>query len=166
MKYLNIIPLLFLLNCASTSNVVKGTVENTIEKQQNDFIITYNTTLEKSIIDLKENDKTNILSIRNIKTGDVFQMSFYDFKILSKAYSNWRVVEGTTPIISKIEEDLTNINIIFNYIDKNNKTVLSGKIAINKKYIKTNEPNTKYYLWGALGATSIYAIIATVIILL
>lgn len=159
---------LFAVNCSTVGSVVKGDIENKINKSNDtDFVITYNQPTEKSTIDLKESDKQSYLSITNEKTKETFRISYYDFKIATKAYQNWRVVEKATPTITEVNQDDKHVTITFNYIDNKGKSVLSGKVLINRKYIKSEESSgMKNFLWGALTATGAYGIILILVLVL
>lgn len=129
-----------------------------------DFTIKYEVPINAKTLHIKEGDDKRFLIVTNPESGDTWNISYKQFKIMSAAYKNWRVVENKDPIITKIEDDDEYINITFNYLSDNNKSVLSGVVSINKDFIHSEEDYKKYF-YGALAATGTYVVIALIILL-
>ena len=136
------------------------------EKKSNaaDLMIVYreNPNIKKLTIEVDDDKK--FLIITNPESGNNFQISFRDFKIMSAAYKNWRVAESKDPIITRIEQKEGYLHITFNYLDGEGGSVLSGVIMINEDYINLEETNYKY-AYGALGATVLYGVVMLIILL-
>jgi hypothetical protein len=91
-----------------------------------------------------------------------------EFKKMIYATEFWNIIENNEPEITRVDEDEKNINIYVSYISpENRKMILTVVVSIDKKFITVyKEDNTEKYLWGALGATTLYGIITTVILAL
>lgn len=162
MKYL--LPFLFLFSCESFSRFL-------VTEEHDDIIINYrNGEVIASRFKAVPGDDKKFLTVTDKKSGKTWDISYADWKVLNLAYTNWRIVESDKPFISKIEEDDTKIIVTFNYItdtkiDNVKASVLSGKIYLNKKFIKGKDRINPVYVGAATGI-SVYAIIVTLVLIL
>lgn len=121
-----------------------------------------------------EGSKKDFLEVKNKKTGKRFLISHHDWKVMARAYKNWRAIENQKPTITKVIETKDQVIMVFNYyrnIKKDGevakKSVFSGKVIINKKFIRTSsDEKTNIYLKGALVGTGVYGILITVMLLI
>lgn len=148
---------LFLSISCSSLPCKKDKNEN--QKIKESFAVVWNTKY------IPPTDKDGHLVITNPETGKSFKISYKDFFIMKKAYKNWRLVEKSSPVITSIQQNGEKIYVIFNYLDGDGLSVLSGRFIVDLKYIKKqSDEKTKTYLKAGLISSGVLNIALAVII--
>jgi len=147
------------VSCSTITNIQRPTVVT--QTKQKGVSIKWNTTYEAPTTESGE------LIIKNPKTGKEFKMSYADFFIMKKAYTNWRTVESTDPVITNVEQNGEEVIVSFNYMDEKSKSILSGQFIVDLQYIVDGANSKKVVLWQAVSAGfGSYGIIATIVLLI
>jgi hypothetical protein len=115
-------------------------------------------------------DITCAILIKNIKTGKEWKFTQSEFNIIIDNNKNWNTVVKGVPEVSKFTQDNTNVYITFNYYnysdDKKTKTsVLSGKIIINREYLREKTSNEELFKNVIIGL-SVYSLLVTIILII
>lgn len=152
--------LIFCLSCSSVPYKVVKKEKSDESIKKYGFAIQWDTTY------VNPSKKKGFLVVTNPETKKSFKISYDDFFVMKKAYSNWRVVEKTDPVITGIQEKDGKIYVTFNYIENTNKSILAGVFIVDLKYIKNEkEEKNKIYLYcsGALNVILTIIIIAIIL---
>lgn len=86
-----------------------------------------------------QSTNTGTLQVINLKTGEKFQIKFKDFRIMQRAYKNWRSVEDSTPVISEIRQEKGKLFLTFNYLDEKKNSILAGEMIIDTSLIRNSK---------------------------
>ena len=108
-------------------------------------------------------DPNAILLITDKRSGKSWQITHKQFCILNRSFSNWQNVIETQPIITSIHESDGKINIMFNYLDDNKKSILSGTIIIDKDKASLYFTRSEWMIYVLYGLGG-YSALATVLL--
>lgn len=112
------------------------------------------------------NNQTNaVLEIKDKISGKQWTITYSEFDAIYRSFNDWQTVSTQKPVITKVEDVNGKILVTFNYLDpKNNKSILSGVVTIDKNKIEVmfdDRQRYRYIIYGLSG----YSIITTLILI-